>query len=282
MGTINLSMLKQRVVTAVILALVFAITLFTVPPNIFSLLIMLPIFIAGWEWCKLAEITSKFGRYSLLLSLATLMTLVYFMLDVSGNLDRELSYRICLYALGLWGIILLWIQGYPSSGILWGKSPIIIFLGLTLLTTTWIAFTSIVLYENGRWLLLLAILVVVLADLGGYFAGNFLGRHKLAALVSPGKTWEGFLGGLVLQVVLILILKIGFPTLSVVDLTILIIPVALSSVVGDLFESMLKRHSGVKDSSSLLPGHGGVLDRIDGVMAALPMFWVLLLQSKIF
>ena len=129
---------------------------------------------------------------------------------------------------------------------------------------------------------MLAILVVVLADLGGYFAGNFLGRHKLAALVSPGKTWEGFLGGLVLQVVLILILKIGFPTLSVVDLTILIIPVALSSVVGDLFESMLKRHSGVKDSSSLLPGHGGVLDRIDGVMAALPMFWVLLLQSKIF
>lgn len=282
MTAIKLSMLKQRVVTALILALLFASILFAVSPSVFSLLIMLPIFIAAWEWCKLAEVKTRLVKYSLILVLAGLLLFAYVGLDVSGNFDRQLSYQICLYSLVLWAVILLWIQGYPSSSILWARTPIILLLGLAVLTTTWVAFTAIVLYENGRWLLLLAILVVVLADLGGYFAGNLLGRHKLAAMVSPGKTWEGFIGGLALQGLLIMVLKISFPALSVVNLTILIIPVALSSVVGDLFESMLKRHSGVKDSSSLLPGHGGILDRIDGVMAALPMFWVLLLQSKVF
>ena len=203
-------------------------------------------------------------------------------MDVSGNFDRELSYQICLYSLGLWAVILLWIQGYPSSQILWAKTPIILGLGFILLTTTWTAFTAIVLYDNGRWLLILAILIVALSDIGGYFAGNLFGRHKLAAMVSPGKTWEGFLGGLFLQGLLILVIKLMLPELSAIDLAILIIPVALSSVVGDLFESMLKRHSGVKDSSTLLPGHGGILDRIDGLMAALPVYWVLLFQGKVF
>ena len=282
MSTIKMSMLKQRVVTALVLVLIFTLSLFAVPPSLFSLLIMLPITLAGWEWCKLADIKTKAGKFSLLLTLICLLLFAYFALDVSGNFDCQISYQICLYALVLWAVILLWVQGYPSSRVLWAKAPIIICLGLILLCTTWVALTAIVLYDNGQWLLLLAILIVALADLGGYFAGNLFGRHKLAAMVSPGKTWEGFLGGLFLQGLLILVIKLTFPELSAIDLAILIIPVALSSVVGDLFESMLKRHSGVKDSSSLLPGHGGILDRIDGVMAALPMYWVLLFQGKVF
>jgi phosphatidate cytidylyltransferase len=130
--------------------------------------------------------------------------------------------------------------------------------------------------------LLLAIVVVVLADLGGYVAGRLFGRHKMAPIISPGKTWEGFLGGLFLQLVLILALKLFIPSLTLVNLVVLIIPVALISVIGDLFESMLKRYQGVKDSGTLLPGHGGVLDRLDGVMAAMPMFWVILAQSNPF
>lgn len=282
MKTVKLSMLKQRIVTALALVLLFVVTLFAVPPTVISLLAMAPLIVAGWEWCKLAEIKNKSSAFGFLLALVAVLLVTYHLLDVNGDFDRHLSFQICLYSLVLWGFILLWIQGYPSSGILWGRTSIILVLGLIILTTTWIAFTAIVVYDNGRWLLLLAVLIVALADVGGYFAGNFLGRHKLAVLVSPGKTWEGFTGGMALQGILIAALKIIFPDLSIIDLIILIVPVALSSVVGDLFESMLKRHSGVKDSSSLLPGHGGVLDRIDGVMAALPMFWVLLIQSKVF
>ena len=282
MKAIKMSTLKQRAVTALVLAFSLAFFLFAVPPVLFSLIIMLPIVLAGCEWCNLAEIESKVGKFVLMLTLICLLLFIFFKLDVSGNFDRELSYQICLYSLGLWAVILLWIQGYPSSQILWAKTPIILGLGFILLTTTWTAFTAIVLYDNGRWLLILAILIVALSDIGGYFAGNLFGRHKLAAMVSPGKTWEGFLGGLFLQGLLILVIKLMLPELSAIDLAILIIPVALSSVVGDLFESMLKRHSGVKDSSTLLPGHGGILDRIDGVMAALPMYWVLLFQGKVF
>ena len=282
MKAIKMSTLKQRAVTALVLAFSLAFFLFAVPPVLFSLIIMLPIVLAGCEWCNLAEIESKVGKFVLMLTLVCSLIFIFFKLDVSGNFDRELSYQICLYSLGLWAVILLWIQGYPSSQILWAKTPIILGLGFILLTTTWTAFTAIVLYDNGRWLLILAILIVALSDIGGYFAGNLFGRHKLAAMVSPGKTWEGFLGGLFLQGLLILVIKLMLPELSAIDLAILIIPVALSSVVGDLFESMLKRHSGVKDSSTLLPGHGGILDRIDGVMAALPMYWVLLFQGKVF
>ena len=123
-------------------------------------------------------------------------------------------------------------------------------------------------------------MIVVLADVGGYIAGRLFGKHKLAPIVSPRKTWEGFVGGMFLQLLLIAGLLWVWPEFSPLTLLILIIPVALYSVLGDLFESMVKRESGVKDSSQLLPGHGGVLDRIDGIMAALPLFSLLLAQSS--
>jgi phosphatidate cytidylyltransferase len=125
-------------------------------------------------------------------------------------------------------------------------------------------------------MLLIAIAVVALADIGGYVAGNIWGKHKLAPRVSPGKTWEGFAGAMVFQLLFIVGLMSLLPHLVAKDLFILIIPVALYSILGDLFESMLKRHRGVKDSGQLLPGHGGLLDRIDGFMAALPLFALLL------
>ena len=95
--------------------------------------------------------------------------------------------------------------------------------------------------------------------------------------MSPGKTWEGFLGGMIFQLILIVGLAVYLPPeISIVKLSLLVFPVALYSVVGDLFESMIKRNSGVKDSGALLPGHGGVLDRIDGIMAALPLYALVL------
>jgi phosphatidate cytidylyltransferase len=135
--------------------------------------------------------------------------------------------------------------------------------------------------DNGAWLLLLAIAIIVLADVGGYIAGNLLGKHKLAPIISPGKTWEGFAGGLLLQLPLIAALLWLLPDTEIKNWLILVFPVALYSVLGDLFESMVKRQSGVKDSSQLLPGHGGVLDRIDGIMAGMPLFALLLSQLSL-
>jgi len=106
---------------------------------------------------------------------------------------------------------------------------------------------------------------------------NAFRMSRLAPLVSPGKTWEGFLGGMVFQLLLIASLAVYLPAeISFIKLSLLVFPVALYSVVGDLFESMVKRNSGVKDSGALLPGHGGVLDRIDGIMAALPLYALVL------
>ena len=275
-------MLKQRIVTAVILAVLFVTAMTLISAPVFSTLVMLAIMVAGWEWSGLTKINSGRARAVFMLTLLAVLLVANHQLDVYGDFDQQLSYQICLFALVLWAICFLWIQGYPSSTILWGRSLVIAGIGLVFLLATWIALTAIILFDNGKWLLLLAIIVVVLADVGGFFAGKLFGRHKLAPIISPGKTWEGFVGGLVLQLALILGLTLYLPEVAIIDIAVLVIPVALLSVVGDLFESMLKRHSGVKDSGSLLPGHGGVLDRLDGVMAALPMFWVLLFQGSVF
>ena len=136
--------------------------------------------------------------------------------------------------------------------------------------------------SNGEVLLLLGIGVVVFADVGGYFGGKIFGRRQLAPQVSPGKTWEGFACGIALQIPILMLLVLS-PALAmpVGTAALLVFPVALISVFGDLFESMLKRSSGLKDSSSLLPGHGGLLDRMDGVMAGLPLFALLLLTRPL-
>jgi phosphatidate cytidylyltransferase len=112
-------------------------------------------------------------------------------------------------------------------------------------------------------------------DVGGFFVGKFFGRHKLAPVVSPGKTWEGFAGGILFQLIIVGVLMLVLPNkLSALQIF-LILPVALFAVIGDLFESMVKRQSGLKDSGSILPGHGGILDRIDGIMAAMPIYALL-------
>ena len=122
----------------------------------------------------------------------------------------------------------------------------------------------------------------MLADVGGYIVGKTFGRHKLAPTISPGKTWEGLFGGMALQGLLVLLLALIFTDINLLNLCLLVFPVAICSVIGDLFESMLKRQRGVKDSSNLLPGHGGFLDRLDGVMPALPMFFIIISKASPF
>lgn len=275
-------MFKQRFATASVLALLFICALAFSSTTTFVSCIMLVVLIAGWEWCNLARIESTIGKLSFLLGLLLSMFLIASFAGIYSENNLALSYQICFLSVILWAVIFLWLQGYPSSAILWSSKPIMVFLGLFLLASTWLALSSIVSLENGRYLLLLAVTIIVLADVGGYIGGKLFGRHKLAPTISPGKTWEGLVGGLILQGCLIAILVLFFADVSLLLLCLLVFPVALSSVVGDLFESMLKRHRGIKDSSNFLPGHGGFLDRLDGVMAALPLFYVIITQANPF
>lgn len=273
-------MFKQRFATASVLALVFISALVFFPISVFISLIMLVVLVAGWEWADLAKIGSTSGKLFFVLALLLSMLVTANYVGVYTAFDRLLSYQICLSAMGLWAVIFLWLQGYPSSAILWSPRPVMLALGIVLLSITWLAIASIISLDNGRFLVLLAMAIIIFADIGGYIVGKSLGRHKLALTISPGKTWEGLLGGMALQVLLVVGMVFFFEEVNWLNLCLLVFPVAFASVIGDLFESMLKRHRGVKDSSNLLPGHGGFLDRLDGVMPALPLFFVILTKAS--
>jgi phosphatidate cytidylyltransferase len=269
---------KQRVITAVVLVLGLLALLFNLSPLNFSLVVAPIVLLAGWEWANLIGLQGKRHKLAYLGLLALGLAVAGFTLNLFGTLDMSLGQNLCLAASVLWAVIFLWVQGYPSSAILWSPRPILGLLGLVLLSITWVAIALIIHQPHGAWLLLFAFAVVALADIGGYVAGNLFGKHKLAPLVSPGKTWEGFAGGILLQCILIASMTSFMPEkITTGMLLALVIPVSLYSVLGDLFESMVKRHGGVKDSGNILPGHGGVLDRIDGLIAALPLFILLFL-----
>ena len=270
-------MLRLRIITALCMVAIFLPALFLMPSMLFSIATVPLVLVAGWEWSRLVKIRSVVARIGYLLLIVMTLFAASLWLGLPDMFDPQRAQQLLLVAVGVWAFIFLWIQGYPSSAILWSARPILGLLGLILLVFTWIAIVTILNYQSGQWLLLLAIVIIVLADVGGFFAGKYFGKHKLAPIISPGKTWEGFVGGLLLEGVLVgsLVWYLS-DHVTVLGLSLLVIPVALYSVLGDLFESMIKRHSGVKDSGRLLPGHGGVLDRIDGVMAALPMFGLIL------
>lgn len=275
-------MFKQRFATASVLAFLFISALLFLSTSVFISFIMLIVLVAGWEWSDLARVRTVVGKVLFVLALLLSILVIAAYVGIYTHLEQSLSYQICFATTALWAVIFLWLQGYPSSAILWSSQPIMLALGIVLLTVTWLALASIISLENGRFLVLLAMAIIILADIGGYIAGNLLGRHKLAPTISPGKTWEGLLGGLALQVLLVMGLLTYISEINWLNLCLLVFPVALSSVIGDLFESMLKRHRGIKDSSNLLPGHGGFLDRLDGVMAALPLFFVIFSKASPF
>ena len=275
-------MLKPRLITATILAAFFASMLVFLSPFVFAQIMIFVVLVAGWEWADLAAFKTRFSKYGFLLALGTCLVVTGYYVSFHTQLDVSSSYNICALVVAFWAIIFLWLQGYPTSSILWSPKPVMAIIGLILLVSTWLAIVTILMMDNGKWLLGLAITTVVLADVGGYVVGKLFGRHKLVPTISPGKTWQGLMGGLLFQLLLIAALKISLPDTDLFKLALLIIPVGLISVVGDLFESMIKRQRGVKDSSALLPGHGGVLDRLDGVMAAMPLFLVILYMANPF
>jgi phosphatidate cytidylyltransferase len=182
-----------------------------------------------------------------------------------------------LLGAAVWILALACVFAYPASGAYIG-SWVTGILGICITWAAWIALQVIRQAPEGSNWLLWMMLVVAFADIGAYFSGRQFGRHKLAPEVSPGKTWEGFWGGMLASSLIcggILVLMGRFNS-GWIFIMVLLVSV---SVVGDLFESVLKRQRGVKDSGSLLPGHGGVLDRIDSAVAVLPWFALILIYA---
>ncbi|UUA74372.1 phosphatidate cytidylyltransferase [Cellvibrio sp. QJXJ] len=278
-------MLKQRVITALVLAIIFIVALFGLPAGYFYFFVGAIVLIGAWEWACLAGFPARWQRalYALFILVVLLLASFYlgFEGEASPNLNadaiRELLIAGCIW----WAIALLLVQGYPSSALLWGHKILRLLMGLLVLIPTWVALVYVRQQEAGAWLVLLLMLIVAMADSGGYFAGKRFGKHKLASAVSPGKTWEGFAGGFIANCVLALILSLTLE-LSLLLMLVIVVPTSLVSVLGDLLESMLKRHAGIKDSGTILPGHGGILDRVDGVTAAAPVFALALLASGAF
>jgi len=253
--------LKQRVLTALILLpLALGIILFA-PLPLFDVAVLAVVLLLGLEYFALCAIPRP------LQWLFTAATVVLPGAVFAGFF--AIGGWLLLAAVILWLLMPLWFVRRPVL-----PGVIKAFIGVTLLAATGIALHDLkALSLDGRWLLF-AFLLVWAADTGAYFAGRRFGRHKLAPSISPGKTWEGVAGGLLLTLVAGTLAVIVLPAEMSPAWFLLIAVVFAVSVVGDLFESLLKRQAGVKDSGTLLPGHGGVLDRLDSLLAAAPMLIV--------
>lgn len=266
-------MLKQRVTTAAVMLLIFLCGLFLLPEAGFMALLSLVLLAGIWEWSNLAGFTAWFQRILYcLLALALTGGVVVVTHLWTGTVDEAVTRTLLLVAASWWALALLWIQGYPGSAVLWGSRWIRGLMGWLVLIPAWLALAYLYRQESGTGLIILMAAAVSIADIGAYFFGKAMGRHKLVVAVSPGKTLEGFLGGLVscLAFGVAVTAYRGFD--QWLPLLVILLCTALAAVLGDLLESMVKRQRNVKDSGKLLPGHGGILDRLDSFSAAAPIF----------
>jgi len=257
-------MLKTRIITALILGLFFSTALFKSSDSTWALLTLLATLIAVWEWSNLIKLNRRqtwlniactASAASMILFSARLPAAYY--IDVLAAIALTMAAFFWLFVAPFW----LLTRREMHNRLLMAM------LGFCLLLSVWLALIG--LQKFSPWLLLAVMATVWLADSAAYFSGKQFGRHKLAAEISPGKTWEGVAGAMVAVTIygLVLCYYWHISRWLIVALWFLVV----LSVMGDLFESLLKRHAAVKDSSQLLPGHGGVLDRIDGLMPTLPV-----------
>ncbi|MGC2166449.1 MAG: phosphatidate cytidylyltransferase [Gallionella sp.] len=273
-------MLKSRIITAVILLAMFLLALFVMPDSVWTTLVVLMVLQGAAEWSRLAKLGG--ARASIFWWSTLLIMLLMVWSDASHSLEQQAMLHMPAYLVSA----LLWLIIVPTWLITgWKvKNPILMTLtGWAVLIPTGLAMLDLRVI-NPNWLLAVMGLVWV-ADISAYFAGRKFGKRKLAPAISPGKTWEGVAGAMLGVSVYVLLIGLN------VDLMYRgVIPYMLLAswwwvglaVIGDLFESAIKRQAGVKDSGALLPGHGGLLDRIDALTSTLPLaaFVVLLQQIK--
>jgi phosphatidate cytidylyltransferase len=256
----HFEMLKQRVMTAAVALIVLMLVLFVLPQPAARMVIAVLIVASAWEWSGFLGLAGTSGRLVYVAGMTVLQAVIWWLVPAI------ISYQLILYvAIGWWLTALLWMFFYPTNipkAIGW-------ICGVLVLMPAYVALDW--LYIQSPSLLLFLLAIVWAADIGAYFAGKKLGRVKLAPAISPGKTWEGVLGGLIA----VSLLSLGYGIFVHGNTAVLVpfcIAIGLLSIVGDLTVSMFKRHAGIKDSGRLFPGHGGLLDRIDSVTAASTLF----------
>ncbi|EJL03373.1 MULTISPECIES: phosphatidate cytidylyltransferase [Pseudomonas] len=263
-------MLKQRIITALILLPIALGGFFLLEGASFALFIGLVVTLGAWEWARLAGFPAQSARVAYAAVVAAMLFIMYVL--------PGLAPWVLGAAVLWWATATFLVLTYPRTAHHWANTATKLVIGLLILLPAWQGLIWIKQGPLGNWQIMAVMVLVWGADVGAYFSGRAFGKRKLAPKVSPGKSWEGVYGGLVLSLVITTV--VGFVRdWTVAQLLMGLIGAALIvfvSVVGDLTESMFKRQSGIKDSSNLLPGHGGVLDRIDSLTAAIPIFAVLL------
>jgi phosphatidate cytidylyltransferase len=255
--------LRKRIITAVILAVLFLGVLLWLPPVATVIVVTALVLTGAWEWSAFLRPTAGIARVAYVALLAVLLLGARYL-----AIDPEARHFILITALVWWTIALGWIIFAPRSVARWSAG----LAGVLALVPAWVALVWLRYLPNGQYWVLFTLLLVWGADIGAYFAGHRFGRTRLAPDVSPGKTWEGVVGGFALSAIVAVAGSAWFalPLYAFVPLCLAAVGF---SIVGDLTESLLKRFAGVKDSGTLFPGHGGVMDRIDSVTGAAPVLF---------
>lgn len=270
-------MLKTRIITALILAPIAIGGIFFLPPLGFALFTAAIITLGAWEWANMSGFEKQPGRIAYAVVIAIIL---YGLLDVP-------AVAVLWLALVWWIVCFLLVRNYPAGSERWGSVPVRALMGVLVLVPAWVGLNHLRAggfqfgsTDNNLLVVLYVFCVVWVADIGAYFAGRAFGKAKLAPRVSPGKSWAGVWGGLAAVGAFALIVSV-FASASPVETIMLVVASLVTgvvSVLGDLLESMLKRFRGIKDSSRLLPGHGGIMDRIDSLTAAIPVFALIITQ----
>lgn len=255
-------MFRQRLLTTLILVPLVLFAIYYANTWVFTALILVLMLACGVEWLPLIPVNNSWVKVIFISMLFVITWLNHYNFN-------------CWVVIGMifWGLILVAVLSFPSSQRIWGYPWVVTAAGLFLLPLFVQSMLEIYHQSQGKNLVVYLLCLVWAADIGAYLAGKLWGQHKLIPVVSPGKTVEGALGGFILSM---LVALIGYyfirPTVTI-NWFLIAAAANLISMLGDLFISMLKRRSKIKDTGHLIPGHGGVLDRLDSLIAALPLFY---------
>ena len=267
-------MLKTRIITAIVLMAVLLPILFLLPPYYLGAFFLVALLAAAWEWSRMIAPEAKKAAW---LYATFCLVIILFLLGMQAV---SWQFSLLMMSVLFWIFLAPFILAKGMNFSLQKFKPFYSILGLIILPATW--FALVFLRELGLVFLLSSMALVWVADIGAYFIGKAFGKHKLAAQISPGKSIEGAIGGLVLCYLYALLCVVYLPLgdtlfgawairFGWVPMFLMVTVLVAFSVFGDLFESQLKRLAGVKDSSHLLPGHGGVLDRVDALIPTMPI-----------
>ena len=279
-------MLLERIKTALILAAGFIVISTQSSILIFNLLISGSMIFVAWEWCSLVGFSNRSSKIIFASGFIAIVIFLYLKLGLapeSTQINEELSLAILSSGVFFWIISTFFLYHYPKYTNSWNGRFKLSIVGLLTIIPAWNGMIILKILNPNGYLLLLIVILVAATDVGAYFMGKSFGRRKLAEELSPNKTWEGVLGGsaacILATILLMPLAYVLIPEadgISALSSLLLVLSIIFFSIIGDLLESMLKRNQGIKDSGDLLPGHGGILDRIDGLLAAVPCFTLIL------